>query len=55
MQSDKATVEITSRYDGEIVKVHYLEGNIVKVAEKLVYQYSMLIRVVIEIGGFCTG
>jgi 2-oxoisovalerate dehydrogenase E2 component (dihydrolipoyl transacylase) len=31
VQSDKATVEITSRFDGQITKVHYTEGDIVKV------------------------
>jgi 2-oxoisovalerate dehydrogenase E2 component (dihydrolipoyl transacylase) len=31
VQSDKATVEITSRYDGVITKVHHDEGSIVKV------------------------
>ena len=33
VQSDKATVEITSRYDGLIVTVHHPEGSIVKVSE----------------------
>lgn len=32
VQSDKATVEITSRYDGKILKVHHEEGGIVKVS-----------------------
>ena len=36
VQSDKATVEITSRYDGKIVKVNYQEGDIVKVGTALV-------------------
>jgi 2-oxoisovalerate dehydrogenase E2 component (dihydrolipoyl transacylase) len=31
VQSDKATVEITSRYDGIISAVHHEEGSIVKV------------------------
>ena len=31
VQSDKANVEITSRYDGIITAVHHAEGNIVKV------------------------
>lgn len=31
VQSDKATVEITSRYAGKILSVHYKEGDIVKV------------------------
>lgn len=36
VQSDKATVEITSRYNGKIVKVHHDEGAIVKVGSALV-------------------
>jgi 2-oxoisovalerate dehydrogenase E2 component (dihydrolipoyl transacylase) len=36
VQSDKATVEITSRYDGDIVKVHHEVGGIVKVGAVLV-------------------
>lgn len=32
VQSDKATVEITSRYEGVISKVHHKEGDIVKVS-----------------------
>ena len=36
VQSDKATVEITSRYDGVIETVHHAEGAIVKVGESLV-------------------
>lgn len=31
VQSDKATVEITSRFDGTVVVVHHKEGDIVKV------------------------
>lgn len=33
VQSDKATVEITSRYDGVISKVYHQEGDIVKVGK----------------------
>jgi len=36
VQSDKATVEITSRYAGLITKVHHAEGDIVKVGSTLV-------------------
>lgn len=36
VQSDKATVEITSRYDGVIAAVHHSEGSIVKVGDALV-------------------
>jgi 2-oxoisovalerate dehydrogenase E2 component (dihydrolipoyl transacylase) len=36
VQSDKATVEITSRYDGVIASVHHKEGSVVKVGEALV-------------------
>lgn len=35
VQSDKATVEITSRYDGTVYKVHHAEGAIVKVGDSL--------------------
>ena len=35
VQSDKATVEITSRYDGIISKVYHKEGDIVKVVSTL--------------------
>lgn len=35
VQSDKATVEITSRFDGKIVKIHHEEGAIVKVGAAL--------------------
>ena len=31
VQSDKATVEITSRYAGKITKVHHKAGDVVKV------------------------
>ena len=31
VQSDKATVEITSRYDGLVTALHHTEGGIVKV------------------------
>ncbi len=36
VQSDKATVEITSRFDGVITAVHYTEGQIAKVGSALV-------------------
>lgn len=36
VQSDKATVEITSRYNGKIFKVYHKEGDIVKVGKPLV-------------------
>lgn len=36
VQSDKATVEITSRYDGVIEKIHYAKGATAKVGEPLV-------------------
>lgn len=36
VQSDKATVEITSRYDGKIAALHHAEGSIVKVGSVLV-------------------
>lgn len=35
VQSDKATVEITSRYEGVISKVYHAEGEIVKVCTSL--------------------
>ncbi len=36
VQSDKATVEITSKYDGTVVAVHHEEGSIVNVGSALV-------------------
>ncbi len=36
VQSDKATVEITSKYDGTVVTVHHEEGSIVAVGSALV-------------------
>jgi len=36
VQSDKATVEITSRYDGLVTKVHHTEGDMVQVGSTLV-------------------
>ncbi|KAL4087431.1 hypothetical protein PRIC1_013323 [Phytophthora ramorum] len=36
VQSDKATVEITSRYDGVITKVHYEVGDMAKVGSTLI-------------------
>ena len=36
VQSDKATVEITSRYDGVVSKVHHEVGDMVKVGDALI-------------------
>ena len=36
VQSDKATVEITSRYDGKVTKLHYKAGEIAKVGSPLI-------------------
>jgi 2-oxoisovalerate dehydrogenase E2 component (dihydrolipoyl transacylase) len=36
VQSDKATVEITSRYDGVVTKVHYAVGDMAKVGSTLI-------------------
>lgn len=36
VQSDKAAIEITSRYAGTIVKVHHAQGDVVKVGAPLV-------------------
>lgn len=36
VQSDKATVEITSRYDGVVKKVHYTVGEMAKVGQTLI-------------------
>ena len=36
VQSDKATVEITSRYDGVITKIHYEVGELAQVGTPLI-------------------
>ncbi|KAF0852348.1 mitochondrial branched-chain amino acid degradation dihydrolipoamide branched-chain transacylase E2 subunit [Andalucia godoyi] len=36
VQSDKATVEITSRYDGVVSKLHYKKGDLAKVGKPLI-------------------
>jgi 2-oxoisovalerate dehydrogenase E2 component (dihydrolipoyl transacylase) len=36
VQSDKATVEITSRYDGHVGKLHYEVGEVMKVGQPIV-------------------
>ncbi|GJP46978.1 hypothetical protein CLOM_g6213 [Closterium sp. NIES-68] len=36
VQSDKATVDITSRFQGRILRTHFMPGDIVKVGETLV-------------------
>ena len=36
VQSDKATIEITSRYSGSVQKLHHAQGSIVKVGATLV-------------------
>ena len=40
VQSDKATVEITSRYDGFITKVYHREGDVVKVIPSYLLSFS---------------
>lgn len=42
VQSDKATVEITSRYDGVITAIHYKAGEIVKVIF-ILYHMNLII------------
>lgn len=37
VQSDKATVEITSRYDGQVLSLEHAAGEMVKVGEPLMY------------------
>jgi hypothetical protein len=34
VQSDKASIEITSRYAGQITKLHYTVGDLVKVRQR---------------------
>lgn len=36
VQSDKATVEITSRYDGKVVKLHHQKGQMALVGQPLI-------------------
>lgn len=40
VQSDKATVEITSRYDGLVTAVHHNVGDIVKVTSRSMNPFS---------------
>lgn len=42
VQSDKATVEITSRYDGFITKVYHREGDVVKVIPSYLFLVLVL-------------
>ena len=35
VQSDKATVEITSRYSGKITRLHHKTGDVVKVCRSM--------------------
>ncbi len=51
VQSDKATVEITSRYDGVITAVHHDEGSIVKVMlTTIVLSFQYLRSVDVKVG-----
>ena len=36
VQSDKATIEITSRYKGKVSRVRFIPGDIIKVRKSLV-------------------
>lgn len=45
VQSDKATVEITSRFDGVIRAVHHSEGSIVKVISIHVVVLTLLMTI----------
>ena len=49
VQSDKATVEITSRYDGFITKVYHREGDVVKVIPSLFPYFLLFFFVVVKI------
>ncbi len=46
VQSDKATVEITSRYDGVITSVYHSEGTIVKVCNNITLEIMMIMCLV---------
>ena len=48
VQSDKATVDITSRYEGLVTKVHFQEGSIVKVGESLIDVEETVSRLIEE-------
>jgi len=57
VQSDKATVEITSRYDGEIVKIYHNIGEVVKVNYKAIYYFIFSlshIELLLYAGGIST-
>ena len=49
VQSDKATVEITSRYDGFITKVYHREGDVVKVIPSYLPSFLLFFFVVVKI------
>lgn len=49
VQSDKATVEITSRYDGFITKVYHREGDVVKVIPSYLLYFLLFFFVVVKI------
>lgn len=57
VQSDKATVEITSRFEGVITKVHHPEGAIVKVLQLFVLHLlpSLTVFDSLSVGGSCFG
>lgn len=56
VQSDKAAVEITSRYDGTIAKLHYAVNDMAKVGEPLVdIETEDVVGTVIAGGTTCDG
>lgn len=43
VQSDKATIEITSRYKGKVSEILHVPGNVIKVIQKLLDLYLLML------------
>ncbi len=52
VQSDKATVEITSRFGGIVARVYSVEGDVVKVTRFFILSITSFLCIVNCIAGF---